>query len=129
MRRLGIGIVLLGLAAATWFTWLERPESGTRCDREPNLIVATTGADRTLQLEHERECRRLATVEVAKGVGVGSALVVLGLVVVVVSPSRRRVKADRVNKAASAVSTRERRSEDGTQWWDGYRWLRIERDE
>ena len=95
----------------------------------PNLIVATTGADRTLQLEHERECRRLATVEVAKGVGVGSALVVLGFVVIVVSPSRRRVQADRVDKAASAVSARERRSEDGTQWWDGYRWLRIERDE
>lgn len=129
MRRLGIGIILLGLAAATWFTWLERPEASTRCDREPNLIVATTGADRTLQLERERECRRLAIVEVAKGVGVGSASVILGLVVILVSPSRQRVKADRVDKAASAVSVRERRSEDGTQWWDGYRWLRIKRDE
>ena len=61
--------MVLGIGAATWFTWLARPDTGSRCDREPNLVVATAGPDKVLDHPAERECRRLATVELAKGMG------------------------------------------------------------
>lgn len=121
--------MVLGIGAATWFTWLARPDIGSRCDREPNLVVATAGPDKVLDHPTERECRRLATVELAKGMGLGGSLVIGGLVLIVVGPSRHRVNTDRVETAAAAAASGVRRSEDGSQWWDGYRWLPIHRDE
>jgi len=129
VRRIGIALVLLGIGAATWFTWLARPDTESRCDREPNLVMATAGPDNVLDLPTERECRRLATVELAKGMGLGGSLVIGGLVLIAVGSSRHRVKTDRAETAAAAAASRGRRSEDGSQWWDGYRWLPIHRDE
>jgi hypothetical protein len=128
VREAGVALTLIGLAVVTWFALLTSPEPEYVCGSSSNLVVLWSGYDTFPELPAEAECRRRAGVELAKGLALGGTMAVGGLVLAVAGHGRRRLRDAQSGVTRGAEAGRVRRSEDGSQWWDGYRWHRITPD-
>ncbi len=124
MRKIGIAITLVGIAVLVWFAVLSSPQPASTCGNDPNVVVAWQSLDGLPDGSDQLECRRLALVGLAKGLGLSAPLITVGLLIAVSAGAsdRSRQREEREHTATVAAATRQRPSSDGTKWWDGYRW-------
>ncbi len=124
MRKIGISITLVGMAVLIWFAVLSSPQPESVCGDDRNIVVAWQSLDGLPEGSDQLECRRLALVGVAKGLGLSAPLITVGLLIAVSASAgdRSRQSEQREVEANAAAATRQRPSSDGTKWWDGYRW-------
>jgi hypothetical protein len=116
-----------GIAGVLWFAVLTTPAPEARCGTDPNILVAW-GVSDLIVPGWEHDCRRTATINLAAGVGASAVPIIGGAVLIVLGIGRRRTRLARERSEAIASAEYGKRSQDGSHWWDGYRWQRITDD-